>query len=128
MQWKPEEAGRVKVARLHPYWPDRDMSPEEADFMATHLTVGSLWTLRAIMAVDNRYATPDYVKHEYSYLVYGSWGAPASFPAGTPAVYVGPVRVEEDNRGNPIRSLRHTFIVGGCRYMVINVMDVMQPA
>lgn len=125
VQWKPEEAGRVKVARLHPYVGgarDVDLSPAEAEA----LTVGSLWTLRALMSVDTRYATSDYVRHEYSYLIYGGWG-PTAFPAGTPAVYMGTVRVEEDNRGTPIRVLRHTFLVGGCRYMITNVPDVLQP-
>jgi hypothetical protein len=125
--WKVEGGIPARAARLHPYVPELELTPEQAEFLSLHLTLGSLWTSRAVMSVDKRYTSADWIRHEYDYLTFGGWSG-TCFPVGTLAVYAGTVRVEEDNRGTPIRLLRHTFIVGGCRYMVATVMELLQPA
>jgi hypothetical protein len=48
------------------------------------------------------------------------WASPkkdATIPKGTPAVYTGRIRVEETGRNGTIRVSRHTFIIGGIRYI-----------
>jgi len=42
-------------------------------------------------------------------------------PAGSIAMYAGPIRVEEEGKQGRLRLIRHTFVIGTGRYMVPNL-------
>jgi hypothetical protein len=92
------------------------------------LVVGALFLTQYPMAFDVEYAK-QYAQPEYPYLdVTNYYTMSCSIPPSSLAVYAGPVRVEEtDRRGDVIRVLRHSFIVGGTRYL-INNLDFVKPA
>jgi hypothetical protein len=51
------------------------------------------------------------------------------FPPGTPAIYMGTVRVEEESRsGNLTRVLRHSFLIGGRRFITYDIGKCFYPA
>lgn len=76
--------------------------------------VGSLWFAIADLKYDiNRYELPVLVLKNY-YL------EPAVIKINTPLLYAGTIRVEEIKNGKVISSLRHTFIAGGIRAILLD--------
>jgi hypothetical protein len=124
--WTVEEAERRSKPKLvpMPYVEEQDTSTE-AD--REHLEVGSLWYTKFELSEDNTYISSMYEKHPYPYLVIARgwiWRNPhsryenAAVP-GTPAVYMGTVRVEEqDPRTHRLLSIpRHSFMINGTRWL-----------
>ena len=100
--------------------PEIELLPENATRREA-LVPGSLWTLEqdaTTLQFDSRTEPPP-----LPYLT-ASWryNAHLTAPRGTMAVYMGTTRVEELGRGgSPVRVLRHTFLIGGSKYMTINL-------
>lgn len=121
VQWKPETMNIGPQLRPHPFIVD-GTTPANFEALAQHLVVGSLWQTAAPMGPDTRYPGTYYQQHELQYLSVAPYFP--TFRMGTPAVYVGTVRVEEEkHRGDMIRVARHVFFIGGSRYMATNLMD-----
>jgi hypothetical protein len=114
-------------AKQLPYFSESQIfSEEDQGIYSDKLNVGSLWiTTTDLERLD---LGPGYEIPEFPYL-----SSPHSmfrtsnrefYPKGFPSIYAGSVRAEERARnGQTIRVLRHTFIMGGVRYMTRNILD-----
>jgi len=127
LTWKQPEAARIPEAGPHPFVGTTDLPENMVDLYNDKLVVGSMWLLSRSMTKDERYK--QYKQHEFPYLAEAVWyggSQPAvPFPIGTLCVYTGTVRVEESNRNSDIvRVLRHTFLVGGSRFMLLDLSSV----
>jgi hypothetical protein len=124
--WTVEEVARrstPKLARM-PYVEEQDTSTEDD---RAHLEIGSMWYITRELARDDSYHSTMYEQHPYPYLTLARgwmWRSPniryenAGMP-GTPAIYLGTVRVEErDPRTTRLLSIpRHSFMVSGMRWL-----------
>jgi hypothetical protein len=106
--------------------PDGILSPEKADAYAPHLVAGALWRVAEagglrIMDDYDGHCDP----HELRYLAKGSrYAQHTTIPHGTLAIYMGIVRVDEENhRGGGVRVPRHCFLVDGVRYITYDLND-----
>lgn len=108
-------------ARPHPIMREKgDVPPDVGE----RLLVGTLWSTK-IDLVEFKSAAIQ--SHEIPYLTSTAkgWGrASKSFPMGTMAVYIGPTRVEEAGRDRMVNIMRHVFLFGTQRYMVLDLGDL----
>lgn len=123
--WSNPES-HVKVLRPHPYVPEVKIPDHLVEVYMVSLVPGALFFTTNPLFVDKRYAD-SYARHEFFYLhydPYAAWGQPV-IPIGTMAVYAGQHRVEEVSRTgtDTVRLSRHTFVVGGTRYLTANLTD-----
>lgn len=86
---------------------------------------GALWTTKCAMEkTPNAAGIIPYV--DVCYVWPGGPAAP--IPAGSIALYAGGVHTDErDRRGRDMRVWRHTFIINGARYIVVQVKKLMEP-
>ena len=89
------------------------------------LWVGSMWILTEPMYKDAYFDDARFVRREAPYLLRGtgSWNPSlVNIPAGSLAIYLGEVRVEESKGGAAtMRRIRHAFFVGNARYLVLDL-------
>jgi hypothetical protein len=95
---------------------------------------GSLWVMNQEMMQDAAWTDGRrWTQHELPYLISASMAvglAAGILKKGTPAVYMGDVRVEEHDgatRMGTVRLLRAVLLVGSSRYIVSD-MNVFDPA
>lgn len=119
--WKVDPGKKAAVHRPIPYIADHPFDPEAVPKLLDSLAVGQMYVTRTILEVlvfSKEYTAPPlpYVGRSWS------WNPQHFFPSCTIAVYSGPLRVEESGRrGEIMRTLKHTFIINGCRYIVPDV-------
>ena len=123
--WNPgvaEERKRVSV-RPHPFIGEQPIFANNAERWQEALLPGALWsTVQAIAPNPRDYYGKNVKQHELSYV--NQWySGTSAFPAGAVAIYAGTVRVSEEDRGKRtlVSIQRHTFIIGGVRYMTTNL-------
>lgn len=84
--------------------------------MSGELFIGAMCVLTSDLEVEktnNKYIAPPYP------ITFQSWSpVTALLKRGAIAVYAGPVRDEMQGKAGIIHVMRHTFIVGGGRYIV----------
>ena len=124
IKWK-DPGQRRKELRPHPYVSEVRLPDALTEKYMVNLMPGSLWITTVPLVVDERYSDKRYEQHEYRYLTHDFYALDVRRrPAGTVAIYAGQVRVsEEDARGSIMRIPRHTFLVGGVRYMTLNLAE-----
>lgn len=124
--WAQNQRPQQPAQQL-PYFSESQIFTEEDHgIYSDKLEVGSLWVTTTDLERLN--LGPEYAHPEFPYLT-----APHSmfrtsnrefYPKGFPSIYAGSMRVEERARnGQTIRALRHTFILGGARYISRNILD-----
>jgi hypothetical protein len=119
--WTAGEESRIKTLRPHPYVPQLELPASSMERYRGHLVPGALWFVVNPLAYERPAA--NYKSHHHSYLT-RVWEWAPDFKPGAMAVYAGPVRVEEDNRtGSLVRIERHSFIIGGTRYITAALGD-----
>lgn len=130
VQWKPD-AVREPERRLHPYYSGKELTPEEHDALSPHLVPGAMWMVTEDMSEETHFRDPSMPRHEVPYLLTSVW-APlysnmkTTAPRGTTVVYMGTVRVEEHTRSaESIRVPRHCFLVGGSRFLVVDLTGLV---
>lgn len=87
------------------------------------LVVGSMWTIKHVLGP--LYWGKLYRTHDRAYLCrQGFQSKGSSFQSGTPAIYMGTFRVEEESSGGKMMSvLRHSFLVGCTPYITTDLND-----
>lgn len=113
--WKEPET-RVPEQLPHPY-----MHSDPADLEAANRFLpGTLWRTTRPMTRVSRY-DGRYRSHEAPYAT-TTWRPDRELPAGTVAVCLGTLRVTEARHdGSTVSVLRHSFLMGGCRYLVLEL-------
>lgn len=91
------------------------------------LVPGALWVAKVSMAPN-----PHAPSTEFSYLTYTyvrSGGTSALVMRGALAMYAGAIHVDEarDGHSKTVRVWRHTFIVSGGRYVIVDLQRSMEP-
>jgi len=111
--------------RPYPYVSEVRLPDALIEKYMVSLVPGSLWLTTVPLVIDERYSDKRYQQHEYRYLMHDFYSLDVRrHPAGSLAIYAGQVRVTEvDSRGATMRILRHTFLVGGVRYMTLNLTE-----
>lgn len=136
VNWLPGAKAEQKVLPAPPVYRTRDLTEDEVNELIPRLVLGSLWLTRRDLYAEQSNPAYDqyYAQHELKYVTpspYGSRGASMQsniIPAGTMAVYMGTVHVNEyASRGNICRILRHVFLVNGQRVMSGVITDEFTP-
>lgn len=92
------------------------------------LVPGKLWFAHCNLSEQTRFTRMGYKPHEFPYLDHDPFGN-FIISKGTAAVYAGTVRVEEiSKKGVLTRVLRHSFIIGGRRYITADIGKYFYPA
>ena len=113
--WKVDRKAHAELP-VRSYVADVEVSPHHAELLEGKLEPGMLFLLTRPMAVEkNPYVKPGL--HPY---IQETWGLEA-YPANSLAIYAGMVRVEESKGGSMFRAPRHSFIIGGVRYLTTNL-------
>jgi len=113
--WKVDRKVHAELP-VRSYIPDAEVPQEHLEKLDGKLVPGTLFTLVRPMAQEkNPYVKPG--PHPY---VMESW-YPEAYPVNSLAIYAGTVRVEETKGGNTFRAPRHSFIIGGVRYLTTNL-------
>lgn len=103
--------------------PETPVAVHHASDYEQSLMPGSLW--RVQHPIQALVPSRQLLSHELRYVIASyadAAAAPGFVPPGTVAVYAGTVRVQEETRDQKIVSInRHTFIIGGVRYMTTNL-------
>ena len=126
--WKEPEAARVPNLRPHPLYPSVELPSAVVDEYMVALVPGGLFVTKVVLMSDERYSR-GYERHEFLYVYHDpyAWQYGTSsvvYPAGTLAIYAGQHRVEETGRaGDKMRVPRHTFVIGGVRYLTADLHD-----
>lgn len=102
------------------YYSDVELPVEKKELYEKHLTPGALFVTVTPVAPSNSIASTS-----YRYLIQ-AWYTSETKNPGTLAIYLGQVRVEESVGRTTRRVLRHSFIVDGCRYVVID-LNLLKP-
>ena len=119
--WKVDRKAHVELP-IGSYIPDAEVPPEHMELLEGKLELGALFFILRPMAQEkNPYVKPN--QHPY---IQESWYTD-SYPVNSLAVYAGTVRVEESKGGSVFRTLRHSFIIGGVRYLTRN-LNLFKPA
>lgn len=122
VNWK-DGTETVRSRLQYPFSPNLS-SPEVAQILCDHLVPGALWITRGPLQTEELFGRVE--PHEFKYLVPNPYPFPdaSCVPPSTFAVYAGELRVSEvDARGATRRTPRHTFIIGGARYMTRDLGD-----
>ena len=101
----------------HPLFPEAVLADSQLELRMPYLYIGALWQLN--LDATPAWADPSHAQHELPYMCAEPYNW--KWPQGTSAVYTGQVRVEEGRMGDTVRVPRHTFLIGGCRYMTTNL-------
>jgi len=121
VKWKDPCNARESHRLPIPYIPDIPIHSVNIQLYKTHLLVGALWHTCENLEPDLNYSSVMYNKHELDYLVPNMWNT-TDVRIGTPCIYLGTVRVEEYVQGGSSMALtriqRHSFLIGGKRYMI----------
>ena len=113
--WKVDRKAHAELP-LRSYVPDVDIAPVHKEVLEGKLEPGTLFLLLRSMGPEkNPYVKPG----PYPY-IQETW-YPDSYPANSLAIYAGTVRIEEAKGGNTFRAPRHSFIIGGVRYLTTNL-------
>ena len=125
VQWKDGETNTVRAKNPYPYTAAIPLPAELEESYNAALVEGSLWTTAVGLRPEDSHRYGAYEPHEYPYLIrdYGYRPEGGGFPAGTMAVYTGVHRVSEGTHGNIVRIPRHSFLIGGTRYITVNLAD-----
>lgn len=122
--WK-DEAARVPTKRLHPHVSDvPPLDGAGAEVWEAACKPGMLWQTVSHTWRMNMYSATYYTQHELPYLAmaYYAGDDPGIIPIGTPAVYLGLTRVDEESRtGHRLSIPRHTFLIGSQRWLVADL-------
>ena len=119
--WKVDRKAHSELP-MGSYLPDAEVPPEHMELLEGKLEPGMLFfLLRSMSPEKNPYVKPG--PHPY---ILESW-YPEAYPANSIAIYSGTVRVEETKSGTVFRTLRHSFIIGGVRYLTRN-LNLFKPA
>lgn len=124
--WKEPEVARVTNLRPHPLIPSVELPSTVLEDYMVSLVPGGLFVTTVALLPDERYAR-GYERHEFLYLYHDpyAWQYGTSgmvYQPGTLAIYAGQHRVEETGRaGDKMRIPRHTFVLGGVRYLTANL-------
>lgn len=129
VNWAPEEKNRKKISPPHPLVPERPLEDYiNHESLKAGMEIGALWFTHCRLSEDKRWVNAGYMPHEFPYIAYSAFDKPM-FPPGTPAIYMGAVRVEEESRnGNLTRVLRHSFLIGGRRFLTYDIGKCFYPA
>lgn len=129
VKWKPEAKMEKRITPPHPLVPERPLEEYiNHESLKAAMYPGALWLAQCWLSEDKRFVSAGYTPHEFPYVAYPAFNAPR-FPPGTPAIYTGTVRVEEVSKnGNLTRVLRHSFIIGGKRFITYDIGKYFYPA
>lgn len=119
--WKVDRKAHAERP-MRTYIPDAEVAPQHLELLEGKLVPGTLFCLLRPMAAENN----PYVKPSQYPYIQESWYTD-SYPANSLAIYAGTVRVEESKGGSVFRTPRHSFIIGGVRYLTIN-LNLFKPA
>lgn len=106
-----------KEPRTRQYIPETPLTEEHQEVLKDKLLVGNLFRTNRVLEIDNGH----YAKISSFPYLYEGWYSDRGYPINTLAVYAGLVRVEELKGTSTIRVPRHSFIILGKRYLVINL-------
>ena len=116
---KPEELPQENVeAKLRPHIKGDSTAAEEVPF-APFLYGGSPFVVERDL--EQMHIANDVLAPPFPYLQRPWMGDKIVVKKGALAMYAGTVRVEEAGKHSNLRIVRHTFIVGGGRYIVPNL-------
>lgn len=129
INWTPEAKMEKKITPPHPLVPERPIEEYiNHESLKAGMEVGALWFTHCRLSEDKRWVNAGYLPHEFPYIAYSAFDKPM-FPPQTPAIYMGTVRVEEESRnGNLTRVLRHSFLIGGRRFLTYDIGKCFYPA
>lgn len=119
--WKVAREARYEL-KPRPYVADAPLAPEVKESLEAKLIPGNLFILRNTVEIDRN----DRVKPSPHPYIHPGWYAERGYPISTLAIYAGTVRIEELKNGALFRALRHSFIIGECRYLVTN-LNIFEP-
>ncbi len=121
--WNPTPAGEVAKPepRLRAFvTADESFSQKEREFLAAALSPGRMFVTNynlSLMKIPEGTINPPFPYLRIHEIWEFGW-LPLSH-AGAIALYAGEIRTEEiDHDGHHVRPIRHTFIIGGGRYIV----------
>ena len=100
------------------YVQDVALSEESAALLEGKLVPGSLFTIRSNLEVQD---TRGYKPPPFPYLIESWLAGKSTIKAGSIAIYAGIVRVEEVQNATTFRAPRHSVIINGSRYLLINL-------
>lgn len=117
---------RARAKQPHPLMAAAPLSPERASWSAS-LLPGALWAVDHPMGQFRGAPAHYYAQHEFPYLGVAAWDERTIIPTGTPAVYMGTLRVvEQGHRGAARSELRHVFLIAGGRWLVSD-LNLLRP-
>ena len=106
-----------------PFIPSPQTSRDLEEAWKTHLHVGALWRLTNNMS--QRQSMPSPIPYLMRDLYDFRQGHRIFLKCGSLAIYAGTERCDEvDSSRGHLRILRHTFIVGGGKYIVTDFLNV----
>lgn len=109
----------------HPYLREIPLPSHLVDEYASRLTVGSLWRTRVGLCRLDRWVH-GFEAHDFMYVVgdHMAWvGSDVGIPRDSVALYAGQHCVTESDNGSSVTVPRHTFVIGGARYLVLSLID-----
>lgn len=121
--WK-DEVTRVPTKRPHPHVNEVPLSGHGVEAWEAACKPGMLWRTLSQTWRMNTYDPSYYMQHEIPYLTQAFYAGTnhGIIPIGTPAVYLGLTRVDEESRtGQRLSIPRHTFLIGTQRWLVADL-------
>lgn len=128
VKWLPGE--KTEKLITHPFMHERAIDEYfNSESLKAAMYPGALWFSNWQLAEDKRFVSVGCTPHEFPYIAYTELDNP-QFPPGTPAVYMCQVRVEEQymSTSTTTRVLRHSFIIGGKRFITYDIGKLFYPA
>jgi hypothetical protein len=129
VKWLEGDKANQKVLHPHPLISELPITSYiNHESLREGLVVGRLWFTHCRLIEQKRFTQTGHKAHEFPYLEFGHFEKGA-IEVATPAIYAGVVRVEEMSSGGTMtRALRHSFIIGGRRYITANIGKYFYPA
>lgn len=119
--WANRDTKSAKSLRPHPYITVQEIAPGKWEEYQRHFYPGALWVI--VNPLTHERPNSSYAQHLYPYVLYSNKSI-ADFKPGEFAIYIGPIKVHEENRnGIGIMIERHCFLIRGNRYMASSLMD-----
>lgn len=116
--------GDVKKLRPHPHVTVQEIAPRRWEEYQKLLYPGSLWVTVNPLVQERPSSIYSSHPHPYVMSVAGRSYPPADIAPGEFAVYMGVIRVHEENRvGIGIMVDRHCFLIKGTRFLASSLMD-----
>lgn len=120
VKWNVGQGPSVRPVQSPPELVETPTRPGSEEALKAALVPGVLFTLKRPTAPEVLPA--GYAPRTVPALFENFWGnPPGSFPEGQPAIYLGTERCMESRGKMELRVVRHTFLVGGCRYCLANL-------